>query len=89
MVEFKAELKYEDGTSRTLTTYDSFLHFNELKMLETRSVRLSFIYLVQFPNKNVPEKQEIFLYFNTKLEEQANGFVQLIINHTERTWGMI
>lgn len=101
LVDFSATLKYSDGPDRKITTIEGFLHFNEAKLVTTESVNLTWTYLVAFPGKPAPEKQEISLRLITDRTEvvmtggssivrhttSTNGVASYSIAHTERTWG--
>lgn len=101
LVDFSAVIKYKKGPERRLNDIDSFLHFNEAKKVLTKSVKLTWTYLVSFPNKHAPEKQEISVQFSTdstvnlmmgsarvtRRETEGRGDVYCSISYTERTWG--
>lgn len=101
LVDFSAVFKYSDGPDRKITTVDGFLNFNEAKIVTTKSIKLTWTYLVNFPNKPSPEKQEISLRLITDRTEvltvgsssvirhttNKNGVASYTVAHTERTWG--
>lgn len=98
LVDFSAKFNYFQGGSRKVTTVEGFLNFNELKIVRTESVKIVWTYLVNFPNKNIPEKQEIeLMVYNDNSDDKENDSflskiftmsrVTLEIRHTERTWG--
>ncbi|MEW8552960.1 MAG: hypothetical protein AB2605_04135 [Candidatus Thiodiazotropha sp.] len=101
LVDFSAVFKYSDGPDRKITTVEGFLNFNEAKIVTTKSVKLTWTYLINFPNKPTPEKQEISLRLITDRAEvltvgsssvirhttNKNGVASYTISHTERTWG--
>ena len=97
LVDFSATFKYEKGPNRKITTVDGFLNFNEAKMVRTESIKIIWTYLVHFPNKDTPEKQEIELHlFTDGLDRKKESLlvklfkgsvIKFTIEHTERTWG--
>lgn len=101
LVDFSAVFKYSDGPERKVTDVGSFLHFNEAKLVTTESVRLAWTYLVSFPGKSVPEKQEVVVRFIKDKAEfvtiggssmvrhvtSDKGIASYSVSHTERTWG--
>lgn len=100
LVDFSCIFKYREGPARKITTIETFLHFNEGKIVETESIEIIWTYLVNFPNKSTPEKQEISLKLVTDQVEivtvgnglirRSNvkqGLIAYKISHTERTWG--
>lgn len=101
LVDFSAKLKYDKGPDRRITTIDGFLHFNEAKIVSTKSISITWTYLVTFPNKPTPEKQEISLQLFTEKTAAissefsvvvptittSTGMAKFSVSHTERTWG--
>ncbi len=100
LVDFSCTFSYIKGPSRKVTSIDSFLHFNEGKIVETDKVEIIWTYLVNFPNKKAPEKQEIHLKVIANSDEVVSfqngpfrrvqtikGLIAYKIAHTERTWG--
>ncbi|HBC3859298.1 TPA: hypothetical protein KD866_004765 [Vibrio parahaemolyticus] len=101
LVDFSAVFNYRNAPERKLTSIDAFLHFSEAKIVRTKGVTLTWTYLVEFPNKPVPEKQEIRLTLLaertqvvhiggtglTKQTTSTNGVASYEISHTQRTWG--
>tara|TARA_R110002020_G_scaffold287523_1_gene503023 strand:- start:1672 stop:2721 length:1050 start_codon:yes stop_codon:yes gene_type:complete len=101
LVDFTAFFNYVDAPERKITSIDSFLSFNEAKRVKTKGIKLTWTYLVSFPNKPTPEKQEISLTLQkdrteivhlgasrvTRHTTSKNGLAAYSISHTERTWG--
>ncbi|MEE5045510.1 hypothetical protein V2J81_19305 [Pseudomonas alliivorans] len=100
LVDFSATIKYEEAPSRKITTANGFIHFNETLSASTASIMIAWTYLVFFPNKPSPEKQEITLRISTSHTSlldmdtpyiprmiSKEGFISLTVAHTERTWG--
>lgn len=101
LVDFSAVFNYRNSPERKITTIDGFLNFNEAKIVTTKGVKIVWTYLVSFPNKPAPEKQEITLTLltdrteivhlgGTRVSRQTtnkNGIIAYSISHTERTWG--
>jgi len=102
LVQFNVRINYDDDSSVLLAGLESFNHYNEVRPLKSVGVTLSWVYLVKFRNKKVPEKQEIDISFianhNTPRLLMHPGFrevfaygdagIFLRIRHTERTWGV-
>ena len=102
LTDFTAIIFYENNLKRTISSLDAFEHFNETKKIKSQSVRLTWTYLINFPGKNIPEKQEISIYASEKAPAASRpedpirriisskhkvGVISYRINHTERTWG--
>jgi len=101
LVDFSAKFSYHNAPDRTLTTAKGFVHFNETRITTTKSVTLTWTYLVFFPDKPSPEKQEIFVKFIADpsifitdsettfnfISEHSGGAAIFTVSHTERTWG--
>ncbi len=93
---------FNNKLKRTLKSIEAFEHFSETKKILSHSVRLTWTYLINFPNKDTPEKQEISFYVADKAPSSSIpedpvrrvvsmkdkvGVISYYINHTERTWG--
>lgn len=101
LIQFKAKIYYSDDSSVTLGSYSELLTYNEVKPIISEAILLTWIYLIKFNNKDVPEKQEINLLIGgTPIGTKENddeisffqnttpgGFFKIDINHTARTWG--
>ncbi len=98
---FTASIYYEGGLERTVTTLDAFSHFNETKKIRSVGAKIKWTYLINFPGKDLPEKQEITILasevapiylrsdnpFLGRNFDSTFGKLSYIISHTERTWG--
>ncbi|WP_333797086.1 hypothetical protein [Rheinheimera sp.] len=104
LLNFRAVIYFDNGAKRTITTFESFRSYIETKPLISIGVKIVWEYLVSFPNKSHPEKQQISLSAYTHAERKeklksifdiifdsrrdSNGsFLNIQIDHTERTWG--
>ena len=101
LVDFSTVFSYRDSAERKVTTVEGLLNFNEARIVTTKGVKLSWTYLVNFPNKKAPEKQEISVSLFTDKTEvvqiggtsitrkttNKSGIITYSISHTERTWG--
>lgn len=99
LVDFSAKMRYDKGPDRRITTIEGFLHFNEARIVSTKSIAITWTYLVSFPNKPTPEKQEISLQLITEKTTTmsselvgrtittSTGMAKYSVSHTERTWG--
>lgn len=61
LVQFQAKIIYKDNSSVSLNSFESFATYNEVKPLISIGVELSWVYLIKFQDKTVPERQEILL----------------------------
>jgi hypothetical protein len=98
---FSAKIFYDDDLIRTLESVEALQHFAETKKVRSVGVELHWTYVIKFPGKEIPEKQEITLgayekgskYVTVglqpiKVREATNlGRITYSIAHTERTWG--
>lgn len=97
LIDFSAEIFFEDGLSRKLNSYEGFKSYHEPKPLNSEAIKLRWTYLINFPTKGSPEKQEISLFVSRytphakrnelKFFDGNDGFIEYQIDHTERTWG--
>ena len=65
LTSFSCKFYYSDGTARTISTYENFLSFKEGKNIICTGIDVTWIYLIKFPDKDIPEKQEILVKFMT------------------------
>lgn len=97
LISFAADIGYNNDSSRRINSIDEFTTYNEILRITTKSVKLSWLYLVKFPGKTLPEKQQITFSISRKLEEEKHnpflssnnyqGVIKYSITYTERTWG--
>jgi disulfide bond formation protein DsbB len=95
----KTQIYYTDESSVLLSSYEELVTYNEVKPVISEAVRMTWTYLIQFADKNVPEKQEIELMIISTPQRNViedddipvifpiYGQFRLIIKHTARTWG--
>jgi hypothetical protein len=65
LVQFSAEIVYEDNSSLLLNSIEDFVRYREVRNIVSTSVSLSWTYLIIFQNKSVPEKKVIELTLAT------------------------
>ena len=59
LINFTAFIYFEDGMKRTINSYPAFKTYQETKKKKQTGIKIIWDYLVQFPNKTHPEKQQI------------------------------
>lgn len=98
---FRAKIFYDDDLSRTIESVEGLQHFAETKKVRSTGIELHWAYVIKFPGKELPEKQEITLRVDEKgtlfvlrglqsskiRETPSLGRIAYSISHTERTWG--
>jgi hypothetical protein len=91
-----------DESSHLLTSFPELESYNETRPLISEAILLSWTYLIQFPGKNTPEKQEIDVFIGTAgdfiddsdlqriaaLRKIRNATFKLAVRCTARTWGI-
>lgn len=99
LIQLKTKIYYSDDSSVLLGSYDELVTYNECKPLISNAVRMTWSYLIQFADKNIPEKQEIELMIiatpqDNMIEDDDitvffpnYGKFVITIKHTARTWG--
>lgn len=99
LIQLKTQIYYSDESSVLLSSYEQLLTYNEVKPVVSEAVRMTWTYLIQFADKDVPEKQEIELLVVSTLQRNVIedddipvilpqwGEFQIIVKHTARTWG--
>ena len=101
LIQFTARVVYDDNSTVLHNSVEDFIHYNEVHPLVPRGLHLSWTFLVKFPDRKVPEKQQIDVSFVTArspmfidddttfvvVRPSLCGGIGLRINHTARTWG--
>lgn len=85
------KISYDNNSSVFLNSLEDFLSYSEIKPLISVGIDISWVYLVKFQQKNVPEKQQIDMSFRTNNSSYRHFYesdIFLKISHTERTWGV-
>lgn len=98
LIQLRTKIIFSDQSSVMLSSYDELLTYNEIKPVESIAVKMNWTYLIQFADKEVPEKQEIELTIlaspmRTVIEDEdlpfifpSNGEFRILIQHTARSW---
>lgn len=82
LTSFNVVIYFEDGLKRTLTTVDALIAYSETKKQIPTGIKIIWIYLVQFPGKSYPEKQQISFSAQIGSEKSKN---QRIITDTSES----
>lgn len=95
---FEATIQYRDKIERKVTTWQAFQHFSETQNIVSIGAKFHLALLIQFPAKQIPERQELIISFdaghndrqifseNLVGRESMLGSITVEIRHTERTW---
>lgn len=82
LVGFSSVVYFEKGLKRTLTTVDAFKTYSETRKDIPVGIKVSWTYLVHFPGKPYPEKQQInfsaFKHENKKEESKKLSIERLL-----------
>lgn len=68
LIQFTVKIIYGDDSSVLLNSLEDFSSYTEIRPLKSVGVHLSWVYLVKFRNKKVPEKQQIDLSIVADIE---------------------
>lgn len=102
LISLAIDIFYSDNSKVTLNSLDDFIAYAEVKPLICQGITINWIWLIQFKNKDAPEKQDITISFMSE-----NGFhstndlivsdlyrakigrdgIHIRIAHTDRSWG--
>lgn len=98
-ISFSARIQYKDNHERKITTWQAFHHFSETQNIISVAVQFDVAFLIHFPEKQIPERQDIRIIFNSASRQQYTGLfgsllgttvplgvVAVEVRHTERTW---
>jgi hypothetical protein len=102
LVQFSATIVFSDNSIVELNSLPELLSYNEIRPIVSNDIHLSWVYLIQFPDKMAPEKQKIQVSILTAYEGKSRkllddlkvkwegygaGAINFRIEHTARTWG--
>lgn len=98
LIQLKTQIYYTDESSVTLGSYAELETYNEVKPVISEAVRMNWSYLIQFADKESPEKQEIELLIVSTTQENiieddipiifpSMGQFKITIKHTARSFG--
>lgn len=101
LINFHVKFYFSNNTSQTVTDFPSFLSFREHNKIICTQLDVSWIYLLSFEDKKVPEKQEINIKFvsrensirrlkgmNIISSMMYDNLIKYEIRYTARTWGI-
>lgn len=71
LAQFTAKIYFDDDSSVLLNSIDDFLLYNAIHPIISTVLHVSWIYLIKFPDKKVPEKQQIEMTFYSSKYELA------------------
>ena len=102
-IAFTVRVVYEDGLSVVLNTLAELESYRETRDVTSTQAHLSWTYLIQFPMRASPEKQDIEVSFyatdaqimprrlglalGSPFAIASTGHIEYRIKHTMRTWG--
>jgi hypothetical protein len=86
LIEFSARISYRNGRVLLLKSTEAFETYNDVSPHETIAVRLMWTFLVNFPNKDHPEKQEILIdvYESELFALEAESFLESLLIFDDR-----
>lgn len=103
LIQFTARIAFDDSSSVLLNSLEEFMTYREVRPIISTQLHVTWSFLVEFQDKNVPEKQEIEISFigsegSTPIYDNnfpifisskfaRCGFIHFQIKHTARTWG--
>ncbi|MDN4039910.1 hypothetical protein [Massilia sp. YIM B02443] len=96
---FEARILYKDQLQRKITSWQAFQHFSETQNIVSIAVQFNLALLIHFPSKELPERQELIITFDSTRGRRFTGMfegflgastplgiIDVEIRHTERTW---
>lgn len=98
LIQFNANIQYNDNSSVMLNSVDEFSSYREVKPLISHTLHISWVFMIQFNGKKVPEKQQIDISFFSSPETRyiddtpirivgrIKGAIHFRISHTARSW---
>ena len=67
---FECSVYFTDGSSVILRSFEDFVNYSETRAVRTSVVVLHWVFLITFPGRETPEKQEISLIFRRSRENR-------------------
>lgn len=99
LLQFSVKIFYADDSSVLLNSLADFKGYREIRPMQSTSANLTWTYLIQFEDRERPERQLIELSIRTGEDFEMRGYVvlgkrarrftqgfSLSIEHTARTW---
>jgi hypothetical protein len=86
-IEFTASIAFSDNSLVEFKTIEDLECYREIRSATTVEVRLSWAFLIKFPDKNIPEKQSIDIAFFADHGTYYCRDIHYAIGHTNRSWG--
>lgn len=100
LIQFSAKIFFTDESSVQLGSYEELVTYNEVKPIISEAIKLTWDLLIQFSDKDYPEKQVIEVLIISSVDGQTiesndipviffrpNGEFRIHIEHTARSWG--
>lgn len=103
LVQFSASLGFSDDSTVELNSIEELATYKEIRPIITQAVHLTWVFLVKFQDKDVPERQTIQVSFPTLTEfarmvsdlgprrlltvSGRYSGISFRVEHTARTWG--
>ena len=101
LIQFSAKVFFTDESSVQIGSYEELVTYNEVKPIISEAVKLTWDLLIQFSDKDHPEKQVIEILVISSVDRQTieaneipiifyrpNGEFRINIEHTARSWGL-
>jgi hypothetical protein len=93
LTHFSITVHYDNGTSITHNDVKKFKTYNPTDACHPFEVVLNFTYLIKFPGKNTPEKQEVEVAIIADSDQSKrsdshymDGAFEYEVHYTNRTW---
>lgn len=81
LISFSLIIYFENGLKRTFNSFEAFEIYNETKKIIPIGIKILWNYLVKFPSKDIPEKQQITFSAHIHREKNKNrDIVEKFIN---------
>jgi hypothetical protein len=101
LIQFTSNINYDDGTSVEVEGLANLKTYSEVRPLVSTGVVLTWVYLVNFNNAPVPEKQQIEVNIDTSrrprkpvrpvypfpFPEMLEDIISYRVSYTARSWG--
>lgn len=102
LVRFGAVIVFSDNSTVEINSLPELLTYNEIRPIVSNDIHLTWDFLIHFPDKRIPEKQQIQIsiltYYENKSQKMLDnlkikwagygaGAITFRIEYTARSWG--
>lgn len=82
LIELQARVYLQSGVTKTINSRESLFTFSDVSNSPTVGIDITWVFLIQFPTKNVPERQSIKIRaFSNRYQSFPTGRIKVVGSH--------